>query len=152
MTGMVRRSLVAAAVALLFAGGVGAELGRSIKHRVWLLGGLPDEATLTALRAAGVDGLVLPVGQVELTDDASRFTLSPLPDLKPLAGWTVTALLWVEGSGKASGEPGTFAAQFAPVQRSLPGEGGLLLASRRFFPGSWSSPSAPPESCGKTWS
>jgi hypothetical protein len=135
MTGMVRRSLVAAAVALLFAGGVGAELGRSIKHRVWLLGGLPDEATLTALRAAGVDGLVLPVGQVELTDDASRFTLSPLPDLKPLAGWTVTALLWVEGSGKASGEPGTFAAQFAPVQRSLPGEGGLLLASRRFFPG-----------------
>lgn len=132
---MVRRSLVVAAVALLFAGGVGAEVGRSLKHRVWLLSGLPDEATLTGLRAAGVDGLVLPVGQIELTEDASRFTLSPLPDLKPLAGWTVTALLWVEGSGNASGEPGTFAAQFAPVQRSLPGEGGLLLASRRFFPG-----------------
>ena len=41
MTGMVRRSLAVAAVALFFAGGVGAEVDRSIKHRVWLLGGLP---------------------------------------------------------------------------------------------------------------
>ena len=135
MTGMVRRWLAIVVVALLVAGGVRAEIDRSLKHRVWLLGGLPDEATLTALRAVGVDGLVLPVGQVELTDDASRFTLLPLPDLKGLAGWSVTPLVWIEGSGKTSGEPGTFAAQLAPVQRSLPGGAGLLLASKRFFPG-----------------
>ena len=151
MTGMVRRSLARCGLALLFAGGVGAEVGRSLKHRVWLLGGLPDEATLTALRAAGVDGLVLPVGQVELADDASRFTLSPLPDLKGLAGWDVTALVWVEGSGKASGEPGTFAAQLAPGAEVPPGRGRTAARLEAVLrPGSWSSPRAPPESCGKT--
>jgi hypothetical protein len=135
MAAMVRRSLAGALVALLVAGGGWAEVGRSLKHRVWLLGGLPDDATLTALRAAGVEGLVLPVGQVELTSDASRFTLAPLPDLKGLAGWSVTPLVWVEGSGKASGDPDTFAAQLAPVQGSLPGVAGLLLASKRYSPG-----------------
>jgi len=135
MAGMVRRWLAAAVVVLLVAAGARAEVGRSLKHRVWLLGGLPDEATLTALRAAGVDGLVLPVGQVQLAEGASRFTLSPLPDLTGLAGWSVTALVWVEGGDKVGGDPGTFAAQFAPVQRSLPGGSGLLLASKRFSPG-----------------
>jgi hypothetical protein len=135
MAAMVRRSLAGAVVALLVAGGGWAEVGHSLKHRVWLLNGLPDDATLTALRAAGVRGLVLPVGQVELAGDASRFTLSPLPDLKGLAGWDVTPLVWVEGSGKASGDPDTFAAQLAPVQGSFPGGAGLLLVSKRYSPG-----------------
>jgi hypothetical protein len=135
MTGMVRRWLAVAVFVLLVAGEGGAEIGRSLKHRVWILDGLPDDATLTALRAAGVEGLVLPVGRVELADGASRFTLSPLPDLKGLVGWSVTALVWVEGSGKASGDPDTFAAQLAPVQRSLPGGAGLVLATKGYSAG-----------------
>jgi hypothetical protein len=135
MASMVRRWLAVAVAALLTVAGVQAEVGRTLKHRVWLLGGVPDDAMLTALRAAGVDGLVLPVGEIELADGASRFTLSPLPDVKGLAGWSLTALVWVRGSDKASGDPGTFAAQLAPVQRSLPGGAGLLLASKQYSPG-----------------
>jgi hypothetical protein len=135
MAGMVRRWLAVTAAVLLAAVGVRAEVGRTLKHRVWLLGGVPDDATLTVLRAAGVDGLVLPVGEVELADGSSRFTLLPLPDVKGLVGWSLTALVWVRGSDKASGDPGTFAAQLAPVQRALPGGAGLLLAAKRYSPG-----------------
>jgi len=104
-------------------------------HRVWLLGGVPDEATCAALANRGVAGLVLPVGHVEVSQQGSRFTLSPLPDLKPIACLPITPLVWVEGDGKASGDPATFGAQFAPVARSLGSRGGLILAARRYFPG-----------------
>ncbi len=75
-----------------------------LTHRVWLLSGVPEAGTLTALRAAGVDGLVVPVGRVEVGDGSSRFTLAPLPDLRALAGWPLTVLVWVEGADKASGD------------------------------------------------
>ena len=66
---------------------------------------MPDESALAALRASGVTGVVLPVGRVELGEGSCGFTLARMPDLSPLAGWPVTALVWVEGSGKASGDP-----------------------------------------------
>ena len=122
-------------VALLAAAAAAAEPARVLTHRVWLLSGVPEAGTLAALRAAGVDGLVVPVGRVEIGDGSSRFTLAPLPDLHALAGWPLTVLVWVEGTDKASGDPQTFASQFAPVQRGIPGPPRLLFASRRFFPG-----------------
>ena len=127
--------LVAAVTLLLAAAGAAAENQRLLKQRVWLLGGVPAESTLAALRAAGVDGLVLPVGRVELGDASSRFALAQLPDLSVLSGWSVTLLVWVEGSGKVSGDPSDFALQFIPLQRGIRGSEGLLLACRGFFPG-----------------
>ena len=134
MAGMVKGRLALAA-ALLAAVATAAEPPRLLTHRVWLLSGIPDAGTLAALRAAGVGGLVVPVGRVELGDGVSRFTLAPLPDLHAVAGWPLTALVWVEGGEKASGDPQAFASQLAPVQRGIPGSPRLLLAARRFFPG-----------------
>ncbi|OYW00356.1 MAG: hypothetical protein B7Z61_13440 [Acidobacteria bacterium 37-71-11] len=135
MAGMVKGRLALAVTLLAAAAATAAEPARELTHRVWLLSGVPDAGMLTALRAAGVDGLVVPVGRVEVGDGSSRFTLAPLPDLRALAGWPVTALVWVDGADKASGDPQAFAAQFAPAQRGLPGSPRLLFASRRFFPG-----------------
>jgi len=120
---------------VLVAASVNAETPLSLTHRVWLLGGIPDQGTLAVLRAAGVDGVVLPVGSIELGDGGAHFSLAPLPDLKPLAGWSVTGLVWVSGGGRAFGDPATLAAQLVPVQRSLPGSPGLLLAAREPTPG-----------------
>jgi hypothetical protein len=137
MTGMVkgRLALAVTLLAAAAAAATAAEPARELTHRVWLLSGVPDAGTLTALRAAGVDGLVVPVGRVEVGDGSSRFTLAPLPDLHVLAGWPLTALVWVDGADKASGDPQAFVAQFAPAQRGIPGSPRLLFASRRFFPG-----------------
>ncbi|MGD1148396.1 MAG: hypothetical protein ABR961_10660 [Thermoanaerobaculaceae bacterium] len=132
---MARVRLTAALVLLLAAAGGAEEGPRRLSHRVWLLGGVPDEKTFTTLRALGVAGIVLPVGRVELGEDSCRFTLAQLPDLAALAGWPVTAMVWVEGSGKASGDPESFTTQLIPVQRGLTGSEGLLLVSRKFFPG-----------------
>ncbi len=135
MAAMVRSRLAAACALLLAATGFAGETPRRLTHRVWLLGAAPDEGTLTALRAEGVAALVLPMGKVELSEGASTFKLAQLPDLSGLAGWPVTALVWVAGSGKAAGDPDRFVTQFTPVQRGGPGSGGLILASRAFFPG-----------------
>jgi hypothetical protein len=134
MTWMSKRWLALAGLALL-ASAAGAEPLRALTHRVWLLGELPDVATLAELRQAGVDGLVVPVGKVELAGDTAHFSLTALPDLKALAGWPLTALVWVDGSGRAAGDAATFVAQLTPVQRSVPGNPGLLLAARHLSPG-----------------
>ena len=135
MATMVRMRLAAAFALLLAVTGGAGEGPRRLSHRVWLLGGVPDEGALTNLRAAGVTGVVLPVGRVELGEGSCRFTLAQPADLSALAGWPVTTLVWVEGSGKASGDPESFTTQFTPVQRGVTKSEGLLLISRRFFPG-----------------
>ena len=135
MATMVRMRLAAAFALLLAVTGGAGEGPRRLSHRVWLLGGVPDEGALTNLRAAGVTGVVLPVGRVELGEGSCRFTLAQPADLSALAGWPVTTLVWVEGSGKASGDPESFTTQFTPVQRGVTKSEGLLLVSRRFFPG-----------------
>ena len=136
MIGMVKGRL-ALVVAVLAAAATAAavEPPRELTHRVWLLSGIPDAGTLAALRAVGVAGLVVPVGRVEVGEGSSRFTLAPLPDLRALAGWPLTALVWVDGADKASGDPQAFVSQFAPAQRGIPGSPRLLFASRRYFPG-----------------
>ncbi len=130
-----RRWRLALPVALLLAAAAGGQPVRSLTHRIWLLAGVPDDATLGALRAAGVNALVLPVGRVEVSGASSRLTLTPLPDLGPLSGWPVTALVWVQGSGQSSGDAGAFVDQLTPVVREVHGGAGLVLASPRFFPG-----------------
>jgi hypothetical protein len=135
MTPMARTWLAVAVLTMVSAVAGGVEPPRALTHRVWLLNEIPDEAALTTLRAAGIDGVVVPVGKVELNGGGSHFSLGTVPDLKSLAGWPVTALVWVGGSGRATGDPATFAAQLAPVQRSLPGAPGLLLAARQYSPG-----------------
>jgi hypothetical protein len=150
MTEMVKRHLGIAAGLLVLASWSPAQNPRALQHRVWLLGRVPDETTLTALRSGGVDGLVLPVGQVQLLDGSSRFTLTPLPDLGALAGWSVTPLVWVEAGGTASGDPTSFSSQVAPVQRMFKGGAALLLASTRYAPGLVSFATAVARKLGQT--
>ena len=123
---------VVVAAAALFAGNSVAE---PLTHRVWLTQGVPAEATLDALRAGGIDGLVLPVGEVALVDQTCRLTVTPLPDLKSLAGWPVTPLVWVTGHDDAQGNAETFLDEFAPVGRLLRESGSMILAARAEWPG-----------------
>lgn len=114
----------------------GAAAAAPLEHRVWLLDGVPPAETLDTLRVVGVDGLVVPVGTVTLTAGRSDFSLTALPGLQALAGWRVTPLVWVEGSGDAAGDASAFLAQVAPARRLLPAGGaGVMLAARTFWPG-----------------
>lgn len=135
MTRSMSGKLVASAalLAVLVAGS--AFSGDRLVHRVWLLRGVPPENSLAALRSGGVDGVVLPVGELAVGKDSCRLTLVPLPDLKPLAGWSVTPLVWVAGEGEASGNATTFANELAPVLRLLTGSTSLVLAARAAWPG-----------------
>ena len=73
--GMVRRAFLAPLLVFL-ALAVGAT-GWAVEptHRVWILDGQVDG--LDELILAGIDGLVLPVGDVEVGEDSSRLTLRP---------------------------------------------------------------------------
>ena len=125
--------LIAAVALLLSSPGFAQEPPRLLKHRIWILGGVPGESALAALRAGGIGGLVVPVGKVALGDASPGFSLASLPDPAAVSGWQVTPLVWVEGSSP-SGDPGAFLAQFAAVPPGLRGSGGLVLASRSFSP------------------
>ena len=119
---------------LAFLGG-GATAGEGLEHRVWLLAGVPSSGELTSLRSVGVDALVVPVGTVRVQQRSSQFTVTPLPEVAPLSGWTVSALVWAEGSGRDDGGADSFAGQLAPVERLLTGSGTIVLAARRFWDG-----------------
>jgi hypothetical protein len=130
----VRRGMSVAVLLAVFAAGSTAAEG-ALTHRVWLLNGVPGETTLAALRAAGVGGLVVPVGEVGVSGDSSRLTLAPLPDLKVAAGMAVAPLVWVAGEGDARGNAEQLVGELAPVRRLLPGSTSLLLAARSVWPG-----------------
>lgn len=121
--------------ACVTAGTSAAEQPAATSHRVWLLNGVPDESALAALRSVGVSGLVVPVGRLELLQGRSRLSLLPLPEIGRLGGWPVTLAVWVEGSGDARGDAGTFVDQIAPVQRMLARPAGVVLATTHLFPG-----------------
>lgn len=106
-----------------------------LEHRLWLLDGIPAAEELEALRVVGVSSLVVPVGSLQVERKSARFTVASLPDLSPLRGWTVSALVWVEGSGRDEGGAADFVSQLAPVERLLPGNGGVILASREYWEG-----------------
>ena len=133
MSAMIRR--VAAAVLLTLASAAWAQQQSRLPHRVWLSAGVPTADVLAELRSAGIDELAVPVGDAELGETTTRFTMRPMPDLKPLAGWSVTALVWVSGQGKELGDAEQFWTQFAPTLRMLPGKGSLLLVAPQYFEG-----------------
>lgn len=118
---------------LLVASTVGAE--RHLGHRVWLLGGVPDAATVGALRAAGVQGFCLPAGKVEIGDAVARFEADLPSNLSALGGTTVSAVVWVEGELRRGGDPARFAVQFGAVEGRLPGSGSLVLVARQYGEG-----------------
>jgi hypothetical protein len=118
---------------LLFATATAAS-ARVLTHRVWLLSGVPDGAVLHALRAAGVDGAIVPVGTLELERQACRLRLEPLGDLRVLSELPPSPLVWLDAQGAATADPATFAAQFAPVQRLFPAGASVVLAARRYVP------------------
>ena len=128
------RSIVVACIAIVALATVSTAAGR-LTQRVWLDQVVPGEATLTALRAGGVDGIVLPVGDVVVTGKTCRLTPAPLPDLRALAGWAVTPLVWISGSGDSSGNAEKFLAELAPVQRLMHGNASMVLAARAEWPG-----------------
>jgi len=135
MTSGTTRSGIAAIwaiAAIVCAGGAAAE---SLTQRVWLTRGVPAEATLVALRAGGIDAVVLPVGEVAVAEKVCRLTLTPLPDVHPLSGWPVVPLVWVAGEGEARGDAETFVDEFAPVARLLADSPSLILAARAAWPG-----------------
>ena len=129
------KSTVIAWIAALGIAAPGLAADAALSQRVWLERTVPDDAALAALRAAGVDGVVLPVGEVAVAEKNCRLTLAPLPDLRPLAGWSVSPLVWVSGEGEVAGGAEAFLAEFAPVQRLLEGGGTLVLAARAGWPG-----------------
>jgi hypothetical protein len=128
-------STVAIALAISLALPGAAAAGERLTQRVWLLQGVPADSTLAALRAGGVDGLVLPAGSVAVEAKSCRLTLTPLPDLGSLATWDITPLVWVSGVGGAVGDAETFLGEFAPVARLLRGGGPVVLAARAHWPG-----------------
>lgn len=107
----------------------------NLEHRVWLMGEIPSAEDMTALRSIGVDGVVVPVGSVRVGAQDSQFTVRPLPNLVPLSGWTVSALVWAEGSGRNDGGAAEFVSQLAPVERLLAGSGSVVLAVQEYWEG-----------------
>ncbi|MEW6337665.1 MAG: hypothetical protein AB1625_09745 [Acidobacteriota bacterium] len=107
----------------------------TLPHRVWLLDGIPPEATLASLRAAGVDALAVPIGEADVGSAATSFTVRPPVDTARLSGWPVAGIVWLSGSGESKGDATSFLAQLTPAQRLLPGSPSLVLAARRFWPG-----------------
>jgi len=133
MSAMIRR--VVAVVLLTSASGLWAQQPSRLPHRVWLSSGVPAADVLAELRSAGIDEFAVPVGDAVLGATTTRFTMRPMPDLKPLAGWSVAALVWVNGQDKDVGDAEQFWTQFAPTLRMLPGKGSLLLVARQYFEG-----------------
>ncbi|MEP0773754.1 MAG: hypothetical protein HRF46_05280, partial [Acidobacteriota bacterium] len=80
---------------LLAAAAATAQEPRALAHRAWLLDGVPSPETLTLARGLGVDGLVLPLGKVVVTDRRCDLELVPTGATAALAGWRVNGLVWV---------------------------------------------------------
>lgn len=138
MTEMRSSHRLAAVVALSLAFGSGrghAETPTHLSHRLWILGELPPAADMQTLRSAGISGLAIPIGSVEIGTKSSNLTLANMQDLTALAGWSVTSLVWIQGSGKAAGDAAGFVTQLAPVTRGSPRGGGLLLVARQYAEG-----------------
>jgi hypothetical protein len=129
---IVRRALLAAGLLLATAEPLAA---RTLTHRVWLLGGVPDAPVLQALRAAGVGGTVIPVGTLELERRTCRLKLVPLADVAVLSELAPSALVWLDAQDPVTADPAAFAAQLAPVQRLFPAGASVVLAARRYVPG-----------------
>lgn len=128
---LLREACATLALAVTVAAAPAAELD----HRVWLLSGTPDPEVLTALRNAGVDALVVPVGEAEISERGVSFVLRPPANAESFAGWPTSALVWVRGSGKAAGNAEEFWSQVGPAQRLLSGSAPLVLAAPRFWEG-----------------
>jgi hypothetical protein len=107
----------------------------ALTHRVWLLGGVPDEGTLAALRAVGVDSLALPVGELAVAAGQCRLTLGVLPDLRALGGWVVSPVVWVSGRDGDKGDAETLIRELAPVVRMLAERAPVVLVARRYWEG-----------------
>lgn len=116
--------------ALVLASSVGLAADRRVGHRVWLLAGVPDASVVSELRAANVHECALPMGKVTLGDGVSHFEADVPPNLQTLAGCTLSAVVWVEGELRRSGDPARFAVQLAAIEGKLGAGGSLILASR----------------------
>ena len=100
-----------------------------LSHRLWALPGLPAQTELEAYRGAGFDEVVVPVGRAELVGGRTRVSLTPLPEAGLLAGWNVTAMVWVTASGKDSGDAASFASQVKPLLGTLRSDVVLLVTT-----------------------
>jgi hypothetical protein len=132
---MISMLLRTVSAALALAVTVAAAPAAELDHRVWLLSGTPTAETLEALRAAGVDALVVPVGEAEIGERGVSFVLRPPASAELLAPWPTSALVWVRGSGKAAGSAEEFWSQVGPAQRLLSGSAPLVLAAAHFWEG-----------------
>lgn len=132
---MVCRLLASASITWLIAASLTAQTEFRLTHRVWLADPGLSGDEVTQLRAVGVDGAVVPVGQAAIAKGGTRLVLRSLPDLKELAGWAVLPMVWVEGSGDDAGDAATFLSQFSVVASMFPGGGGVVLAAKQFWPG-----------------
>ena len=121
--------------ALALAATVAAAPAAELEHRVWLLSGTPAAETLEALRGAGVDALVVPVGEAEVGERGVSFVLRPPAGAEALAGWSTSAMVWVRGSGSAAGSAEEFWSQVGPAHRLLSDRAPLVLAAPRYWDG-----------------
>ncbi len=127
--------MVSATAALLLAAAAATGGERQVTHRVWLLAGVPDADTVTALRGANVRGFCLPSGKVTLGDGVSHFEADVPSDLGALSGATIHVVVWVEGELRRSGDAARFAVQLAAIEGKVGTSGSLILASRRWGEG-----------------
>ncbi|MFH1177620.1 MAG: hypothetical protein V1750_09460, partial [Acidobacteriota bacterium] len=119
----------------LVAATVGAAPLPALTHRVWLLDGVPDEGTMAELRAAGVDALVVPVGEATLAPGSCRLVASTLVQGAIPGGMKVSPAVWVTGSGGSAGDTAAFINQLTPLLHSLAAGGPLVLAARHYWDG-----------------
>lgn len=122
-------ALVVAGAALF-----GQAVAGGLQHRVWVLGSSLGAEEVAALRGAGIDGAVVPVGSAEITQGGARFTIGKLPEISGAEGWSLAPLVWVSGRGDAAGDAEAFLGQFSVVARNV-GRGSVVLAAREYWPG-----------------
>ncbi len=121
-------------VVLAAAAWVGQAGAARLDHRVWWLGASLSGEDVSELRRVGIDGVVVPVGSVEVVQGGARLTLGKVPELQGADGWHVVPLVWVRGRGDAAGDAEAFLNQFSVVGRNV-GARGVVLAAREYWPG-----------------
>jgi len=120
---MVCRFLASAGATWLIAASAHRSDEFRLTHRVWLADPGLSGDEVTQLRAVGVDGAVVPVGQAAIAKGGTRLVLRSLPISRDSRAGSYCR--WCGGgSGDDAGDAATFLSQFSVVASMFQGEAG----------------------------